>query len=86
MVYFGEHHYDKESGHAMGSWLDTGDTKKPQAQQSKDDIRYPVMEQVVEDIFTGFESMFSCWEKSMEIAADDNQEKNLKKPVQASWV
>lgn len=86
LVYFGEHHYDKESEHAMGSWLDTADTKKPQAQQSKDDIRYAVMEQVVEDIFAGFESMFSCWEKSLETNREANPETSTKKSARASWV
>lgn len=65
LVYFGEHHYDKESEHTMGSWLDTAEPKKQKVQKPKGVIRYPVMEQMIEDIFTGFESMFSSWERSM---------------------
>lgn len=66
LVYFGAHHYDKESGHAMGSWLDTAEPKQQKPQKVKGAIRYPVVEQMIDDIFTGFESMFSYWEKSME--------------------
>lgn len=65
LVYFGEHHYDKESDHTMGSWLDTAQPKQ-QLQSPAVAIRYAVMEQMVDDIFMGFESMFSCWEKSLD--------------------
>lgn len=65
LVYFGEHHYDKESEHTMGSWLDTAEPKKQKTQKVKGVLRYSVMEQMIDDIFTGFETMFSCWEKSM---------------------
>ncbi len=65
LVYFGEHHYDKESEHTMGSWLESDVPKKQKSQQAKNVIRYPVMEQMVDDIFSGFETMFSCWEKAM---------------------
>ena len=67
LVYFGEQHYNKESEHAMGSWLNTGETKKTKtkSQQAEELIRSSVMVQMVEDIFNGFDSMFSCWEKSL---------------------
>lgn len=59
--YFGEHHYQKESEHAMGSWLDTPEnTHKPVDTQVLT-IRPEVMAQMVDDIFMGFETMFSCW-------------------------
>lgn len=66
LVYFGEHHYDKESDHTMGSWLDTVQPKQQRLQSPSVAIRDAVMEQMVEDIFMGFESMFSCWEKSLD--------------------
>ncbi|HEY8939546.1 MAG TPA: hypothetical protein VIM59_05140, partial [Cellvibrio sp.] len=49
----------------MGSWLDTAEPKKQKTQKVKGVLRYSVMEQMIDDIFTGFETMFSCWEKSM---------------------
>jgi hypothetical protein len=65
LVYFGEKHYDKESEHTMGSWLNTAETKQQKTRQAKGVIRTAVMEQMVEDIFNGFDSMFSCWEQSL---------------------
>ncbi len=65
LVYFGEHHYDKEAEHTMGSWLNTVETKKQKSRQAKGALRYPVMDQMIDDIFTGFESVFSVWEKNM---------------------
>lgn len=65
LVYFGEQHYDKESEHAMGSWLNTDETKKHKSQEDEGLIRSSVMVQMIEDIFNGFDSMFSCWEKSL---------------------
>lgn len=65
LVYFGEHHYDKEAEHTMGSWLDSAEPKQQKAHKTKGAIRYPVMEQMIDDIFTGFETMFSTWEKNM---------------------
>ncbi len=69
LVYFGEHHYDKESEHTMGSWLDSAESKVQKKQRTKGVIRYPLMEQMIDDIFQGFEAMFSCWEKGMEASA-----------------
>ena len=72
LVYFGEHHYDKESEHTMGSWLDSTESKTQKALGARGAIRYPVMEQMIDDIFQGFEAMFSCWENGIETARQLN--------------
>lgn len=59
--YFGEHHYQKESEHAMGSWLDTPEQAHKHSEIHALSIRSETMRQVVDDIFMGFESMFNCW-------------------------
>lgn len=71
LVYFGEHHYDKESEHTMGSWLDTAGPKAAMPHQAKYAIRYEAMEKMIDDIFNGFESMFSCWEMGIEKSSDE---------------
>ncbi len=65
LVYFGEQHYDKEAEHTMGNWLNTAEAKEQKTQQAKGQVRTPLMEKIVEDIFNGFDEMFSCWEKSL---------------------
>lgn len=72
LVYFGEHHYDKESEHTMGSWLDSAEPKTKKAARAEATIRSSQMEQMIDDIFQGFEAMFSCWEKGIETSQQDS--------------
>jgi hypothetical protein len=65
LVYFGEHHYDKESDHTMGSWLDDNQAKKIMPHQAKYAIREDVMQPMIDNIFSGFDAMFSCWENAI---------------------
>lgn len=65
LMYFGEQHHEKEAEHSMGSWLDEPGTHGHKSLPPKGAIRYSLMTQMVDDIFTGFEAVFSCWEKAM---------------------
>jgi hypothetical protein len=65
LTYFGEHHYNKESDHTMGSWLNDGTDKKIMPQAARFCIREALVEQMIEDIFAGFDNMFCSWEKAI---------------------
>jgi hypothetical protein len=65
LKYFGEHHFEKESDHAMGSWLDDTDKKVPMPHQAKYSIRENYMQAMIDDIFAGFNQVFSAWEFAM---------------------
>ncbi|RYF97632.1 MAG: hypothetical protein EOO07_39345 [Chitinophagaceae bacterium] len=63
LKYFGRHHFEEESSHAMGSWLSDGG-KLPVASDSSYQIRADTMLAMVDDIFAGFNQVFSIWEKT----------------------
>ena len=65
LVYFGEHHYDKESDHTMGSWLDDGHAKQIMPHQAKYAMRENVIKPMIDNIFAGFDAMFCCWENAI---------------------
>lgn len=63
--YFGEHHYEKEADHAAGSWIDEDKTVSVNHYINIADIRNKHMQGVVDDIFSGFHDMFTCWQNAM---------------------
>jgi hypothetical protein len=65
LKYFGEHHFEKESDHAMGSWLDASQPKQVTPYQARYAIREEYMQAMIDDIFAGFNRVFSVWENSL---------------------
>jgi hypothetical protein len=63
LKYFGRHHYTEESSHAMGSWLNEGG-KSAIAPDSAHQIRADTMLAMVDDIFAGFNQVFSIWDSA----------------------
>lgn len=63
--YFGEHHYEQEANHTMGSWIDEKKVPSDATNINLYDIRQKHMLGVVDDIFSGFDQMFSCWQAAL---------------------
>lgn len=63
LKYFGEHHFTEESSHAMGSWLNEGG-KLPVAPDYPHQIRTDAMLAMVDDVFAGFNQVFTIWDKA----------------------
>lgn len=58
--YFGQEHHEDEAGHSMGSWLE-GDRQKTNDTPVLSQFKHKQMIHIIDDIFDGFEDVFSCW-------------------------
>lgn len=63
LKYFGEHHFNEESSHAMGSWLNA-EGKAPISAEKGQVLRTDTMLAMVDDIFAGFNHVFTVWDKA----------------------
>lgn len=63
--YFGKHHYEQEADHAAGSWIDGEKASSQDNSINISDIREKHIKGVVDDIFTGFNHMFTCWQNAL---------------------
>jgi len=69
LTYFGEHHYQEEMGHAMGSWIEDEPHRGQggEHQPGIGSVRDRYMLYVIDDIFAGFHDIFDCWMPAFEV-------------------
>jgi hypothetical protein len=69
LKFFGSHHFEAESNHASGNWLDGEKEHDNHDQTHYSNIqrfRLRHMSFVIDDIFQGFDQVFNCWYNSMQ--------------------
>lgn len=70
--YFGEEHHEDEAGHAMGSWIE-GDRQNASDSPVLTALGLNKMIDIIDDIFSGFEDVFSCWNNAVSSDLEINE-------------
>ena len=60
LKYLGQQHFEEESDHDMGNWIE-GDKTSEQEKSITVNIRERFMHYIVDDIFDGFNEVFTFW-------------------------
>ena len=68
LKYFGAHHYEDEANHSTSNWLKGENTQHQDSTYEVPSFRSQHMSKVIDDIFAGFDRVFSRWHSTL--AAD----------------
>lgn len=64
LKYFGSEHYEDEASHSTGNWLEGEKNCEHSHYYDVQRFRVRHMSNVIDDIFQGFNQVFSCWYKT----------------------
>ena len=65
LKFFGREHFEAEANHTSGNWLEGGKDQEQAHYFNIQRFRVRHVSMMIDDIFQGFDQVFSCWYNSM---------------------